>query len=185
MSTETRTSIIVSELLENLELQIEKFENFSLNLQDKDVEVSEAMAEVAASLGSVFQNLLPVWRKDDEQWVPNITVTPAVVPKRTSSMAKVLQWSVWAIELREIALGAYEDNKDLSNAMLDLGLYEHNKGIRDAILDLADSYDNIGKVFESRLLSRKKKPFDHLKFIDRRPAASLMNKIFGTDLVAA
>lgn len=169
MSTETRTSIIVSELLENLELQIEKFENFSLNLQDKDVEVSEAMAEVAASLGSVFQNLLPVWRKDDEQWVPNITVTPAVVPKRTSSMAKVLQWSVWAIELREIALGAYEDNKGLS----------------DAILDLADSYDNIGKVFESRLLSRKKKPFDHLKFIDRRPAASLMNKIFGTDLVAA
>ena len=151
MSTtlETKSSVIIATLLEHIEAQVEKFEGLSISLSSIDIEVSEAMAMVAIATEMVFQNLIPIWRRDEEQWIPNIMVSPAKLPKRASAKSKVQQWFSWSIELKEIAM-AFDDNPH----------------IRQAVLDLSDAYENVGKTFESKLST--KKPFFSLQLPSRR-----------------
>lgn len=173
MSTlETKSSVIIANLMESIEEQVEKFEGLSISLSSIDQEVSEAMAMVAIATAVVFQNLIPVWRKNDEQWVPNIHVSPAKVSRRASAKSKVQQWHTWSVELKEIAMAFYD-----------------NEHLRQAVLDLSDAYENVGNTFESKL--KAKQPFMSLQlpsrryeFCDPRTANDVMDGLMANGMIA-
>jgi hypothetical protein len=135
---ETKSSVIIETLMESIESQTERFVSWSFDLSSVDQEISEAMAMVAAATAAVFNNLLPLWKKNEEQWVPNIHVSPAKISFRSSKKSKVQQWFTWSVELKEIAM-AFDDNEYMQKA----------------VLDLSEAYKNVGKTFESKLKKKK------------------------------